>query len=272
MLNKLKKIEHISEIYKDYDCFLIDLWGVMHDGTAVFKEAMTVVKKLTQENKRIVFLSNAPRPAKNVKNYLIKLKIEEKYLNNILTSGEAAIKSLQDNKFGKTFFHIGPARDEPIFYGLEKNKTDLKKCDFILCTGLFDEQLSDLSYYEDLLNNFKSKKLVCTNPDLTVYKAGKIEICAGAIANVFEKIGGKVIYFGKPHKEIYNLCLNKNEKTLVIGDNLKTDIKGANNLNLDSLFITNGVHRSEHNKDEDLIELLKNHGVEVNFFQKALCW
>jgi ribonucleotide monophosphatase NagD (HAD superfamily) len=129
-----------------------------------------------------------------------------------------------------------------------------------------------LSYYEDLLNNFKSKKLVCTNPDLTVYKSGKIEICAGAIANVFEKIGGKVIYFGKPHKEIYNLCLNKNEKTLVIGDNLKTDIKGANNLNLDSLFITNGVLRSEHNKDEDLIELLKNHGVEVNFFQKALCW
>ena len=272
MLKKLKKIEHLSEIYKDYDCFLIDLWGVMHDGVNVFREAMSAVKKLTEENKRIVFLSNAPRPAKNVKNFLIKLKIEEKYLNNILTSGQAAIQSLQNNKFGKKLFHIGPVRDEPIFHGLEKNKTNLENCDFILCTGLYDEYLSDLKHYKELLKNYKSKKLICTNPDQTVYKAGKIEICAGAIADVFEKLGGRVVYFGKPHKEIYDLCLNKNEKTLVIGDNLKTDIKGANNLNLDSLFITNGVHRSEHNKEEELLALLENHKVKANYFQKNLCW
>ena len=89
---------------------------------------------------------------------------------------------------------------------------------------------------------------------------------------IFEKIGGKVVYFGKPHKDIYNLCLKKNERTLAIGDNLRTDIKGANNLNLDSIFITDGIHRSELGKIEELENLLNNYGVKTNFFQNRLVW
>ena len=98
------------------------------------------------------------------------------------------------------------------------------------------------------------------------------EYCAGTIAQIFERIGGKVVYFGKPHKDIYNLCLKKNERTLAIGDNLRTDIKGANNLNLDSIFITDGIHRSELGKIEELENLLNNYGVKTNFFQNRLVW
>ena len=83
-----------------------------------------------------------------------------------------------------------------------------------------------------------SKKLVCTNPDLIVHRGTKEEYCAGYIAKIFEELGGKVIYYGKPHKEIYEMCFKKNEKVLAIGDNLRTDIKGANNLNIDCLFIS----------------------------------
>ena len=97
-------------------------------------------------------------------------------------------------------------------------------------------------------------------------------MCAGSIAKVFEELGGKVSYFGKPHPEVYNLCFNKKEKVLAIGDNLRTDIKGANNLNLDCIFITDGVHRDEMNKISDLNKLLETHNVKIDFFQKELIW
>ena len=122
------------------------------------------------------------------------------------------------------------------------------------------------------MNKFFGKKIVCTNPDLIVHRGSKEELCAGSEAEVFKSLGGKVVYFGKPYKEVYDLCLKKNERTLVIGDNLNTDIKGANNLNLDSLFITGGVHRSEFKNDGELENLLNRYKVKVKYFQKNLNW
>ena len=113
-------------------------------------------------------------------------------------------------------------------------------CDYILCTGLFDEKEKDLEYYSNLLKKHTSKKMICTNPDLIVHRGNELEYCAGKIASIFENLGGEVIYFGKPHKEIYNICLDMKKKNLIIGDNLRTDIKGANNIGLDSIFIING--------------------------------
>jgi len=136
----LKKLEHLSEISDQYDTYIIDLWGVMHNGIQLNVPAIKAVEKLIEINKRIIFLSNAPRPSKNVINFLRKLKMNEKFLKNVLTSGEAAIDSIKQNKFGKRFFHLGPQRDMSLFKGLEQNKSDIKECDFILCTGLFDNR------------------------------------------------------------------------------------------------------------------------------------
>ena len=94
------------------------------------------------------------------------------------------------------------------------------------------------------------------------------ELCAGSLARVFEELGGEVVYFGKPHKEVYKMCFNSNEKVLAIGDNLRTDIKGANNLNIDSIFITEGVHRKEYNKKQDFNPLQKKYNVKIDFYQK----
>ena len=269
---KIKKLDHLSEIYNDYDAFLIDLWGVMHNGIRLNSSAMNVVKKLEEKDKRIVFLSNAPRPSKKVINFLKKLKMDDKFLKNVFTSGEVALNSLNKNKFGEKFYHLGPQRDDSLFSSITKNKTTLEKCDFILCTGLFDEEEENLKYYEDLLKDFTNKKLVCTNPDLVVHRGGKEEYCAGKIAEIFESLGGEVIYFGKPHKEVYLSCLKKNQKTLVIGDNLNTDIKGANNMNLDSIFIIGGIHRSKINNEEFIDKLLKDYNVSANYFQNELTW
>ena len=129
--------------------------------------------------------------------------------------------------------------------GFEENETSLEKCDFILCTGLFDDQESSLDYYNNLLREYIRIKMLCTNPDLIVHRGMKTEYCAGSVAAIFEKLGGKVIYFGKPYPEIYNFCIKKNESILAIGDNIRTDIKGANKMKFDSLFITGGIHKKE---------------------------
>jgi len=105
-----------------------------------------------------------------------------------------------------------------------------------------------------------------------VHRGEQEEYCAGSIAKVFESLGGRVTYFGKPYKEIYNMCFNRKEKVLAIGDNLRTDIKGANNLNIDSIFIHSGVHRNEFENEDELKKLLKEYKVEANYFQSELTW
>ena len=278
----MRELNHLSEVFDAYDTFVIDLWGVIHDGISLNEKAIEAVDQLKKHSKKIVFLSNAPRPSAKVVDFLLKMKIDKKYLSNVMTSGEAAMHAINKNKFGKKFFHLGPPRDATIFEKVKENKTIIDSCDFILCTGLFDEddpdlnkvQLheNDLDYYKNFLIKHISKKLVCTNPDLIVHRGNKEEYCAGYIAKIFEEMGGKVIYYGKPYKEIYEMCFEASEKVLAIGDNLRTDIKGANNLNKDCLFISDGVHRDEFNNKLELEKLINKYKVTVNYFQNELKW
>ena len=161
----MRKLNHLSEVFNSYDTYIIDLWGVMHNGISLNSKAVEVVENLNKNLKKIVFLSNAPRPSAKVVEFLKKMKMNDKFLSNVITSGEAAMLAVNRNEFGKKFYHLGPARDNSIFEKVQENKTTLEKCDFILCTGLFDEQEEDLEYYEKLLKNYTNKKLMCTNPD-----------------------------------------------------------------------------------------------------------
>ena len=268
----MRELNHLADIFKDYDTFVIDLWGVMHNGVALNLNAIEAVDHLKNHAKKIVFLSNAPRPSSNVINFLLKMKMDKRYLENVMTSGEAAMRAINQNKFGKTFYHLGPARDISVFEKVKDNRTDLESCEFILCTGLFDDHENDLDYYKNFLLKYVSKKLICTNPDLIVHRGNVEELCAGSVAKVFEELGGEVIYFGKPHKEVYDLCFDSNEKVLAIGDNLRTDIKGANNLKVDCIFISDGVHIKEFNNFSELNKLLEKYEVNANFFQRKLKW
>ncbi len=268
----MKELNHLSDIFKNYDTFVIDLWGVIHNGIMLNTKAIEAIDHLKKNSKKVVFLSNAPRPSSKVINFLLKMNMDKKYLSNVMTSGEAAMRAINKNEFGRTFFHLGPVRDTSVFEKVKENKTNIENCDFILCTGLFDEQNDNLEYYKKFLKKYVSKKLICTNPDLIVHRGNVEELCAGSVAKVFEKLGGKVVYFGKPHKEVYNMCFKADEKVLAIGDNLRTDIKGANNLNIDCLFISQGVHREEYNKVSELGDLFKKYRVKANFFQTELKW
>jgi len=272
--NMAKNLDHsgIKSIIDSYDLFFIDLWGVVHNGIKLYDHSIEVLDNLTAAKKDFVLLTNAPRPNENVVNFLKKIGLK-KYFNNVFTSGEAANKYLVSKFSKQKFFHVGPPRDFDLFKNFEKNKVlNIEDADYLICTGLFDDHENDLNYYKNLLSNHISKKMICTNPDLIVDRGKKREYCAGSVAKSFEEIKGKVIYFGKPHPPVYNLSINViNKKVLCIGDNLNTDIKGANIQNFDSLLITNGIHRKEISEIE-LKQVLKKYEVNVNYTQKILKW
>ena len=260
----------LSSIVNEFDLFFIDIWGVVHNGIKLYPDAIDVLEKLNYQNKDYILLTNAPRPNKTVINFLRKMGLAKIHCDKVYTSGEAALSYLNKNNNKSKFYHIGPPRDFDLFFSFKQNKVEnIDECQFLLCTGLFDEHPEDLNYYKDLLKNKKKLKMICTNPDLIVDRGDKREFCAGSIAKIFEEEGGKVEYFGKPYPLVYKLSAElKNKKILCIGDNLNTDIKGANLQNFSSLFISSGVHKNEIN----LNLAYKNLNVRVDYLQSFLKW
>jgi len=262
----------LRSIVEEYDVFFIDIWGVLHNGLNLFQNSVEVLENLEKNKKQFVLLTNAPRPNITVIEYLKKMGLDEKKAQKVYTSGQAALDQLNIMNF-KSFFHIGPPRDFDLFKTFENQKVDkIDNCEFLLCTGLFDNHKTDLKFYEKLLLDQIKKKMICTNPDLVVDRGEVREFCAGTIAKVFEKLGGEVKYFGKPYPEVYEKALKnfRDKKVICIGDNLNTDIKGANMQNFDSLLINNGIHKNEISNG--IKELTKKYNVVVNYTQTELKW
>ena len=275
-----KIINNLSEISNQYKALFVDLWGCLHDGYKPFLEAVHALQTYRANGGLVILVTNAPRHSSSVEQQIKKIGIEPSSWDAIATSGDSARHAMFSGVVGRKIYFIGQPHDMNFFdLPLSEEKFEnitlvpLKEATGIVCCGPFDplispdENLSDFEYAKD-----KGLKLLCANPDIVVDRGDTREWCAGALAAQYTKMGGKSLYFGKPHNEVYNLILKKNEKNLVIGDNLKTDIKGANNLGLDSLFVTNGVHRSEFKEESNLDELLNNYNVKTQFFQKELNW
>ena len=263
----------LRSIVENYDIFYIDLWGVVHNGITLHKNAIEALEEIAKVKKQYVLLTNAPRPSTTVKSFLEKMGMNKEIRENVYSSGEAALSYIKKNLLKDKFYHVGPTRDFDLFLNFKKNKTvNIKESSYFLCTGLFEEQGEDLNYYKELFKEHINKKMICTNPDLIVDRGDERELCAGSVALVFKNMGGEVIYFGKPFPEVYNQSIdNKEKRVLSIGDNLNTDIKGANLLNYDSLIISNGVHKDEIKK-EGIDIVSKKYEVVVNFIQEELKW
>ena len=263
----------LRSIVENYDIFYIDLWGVVHNGITLHKNAIEALEEITKANKDYVLLTNAPRPNKTVNNFLEKMGMNKEIREKVYSSGEAALNYLRKNSLEEKFYHVGPPRDFDLFLDFKKNKTKtLKKAHIYFVQVYLKNKVIDLNYYKELFKDHINKKMICTNPDLIVDRGEKRELCAGSVALVFEKMGGEVIYFGKPFPEVYNQAINnEGKRVLSIGDNLNTDIKGANLLNFNSLIISNGVHRDEIKK-EGIDVVSKKYEVVVNFIQTELKW
>lgn len=271
----MKIINSIKTLANNYDYFIFDVWGVVHDGTNAYKGAVDAITLLRDMGKKICFLSNAPRRAFKVAQTLNNFGINDQMYDFVMSSGEATYLDLEQNQnnnfnnFGQNYLYIGPKKDLDLLHGLNYNMVDhAKDADFAIVTG-FDGNDSTLE--EKLPQAVMAKEynlpLICVNPDMLVVKQdGSKAICAGVLAQHYQKIGGKVIYYGKPYQSVYEItCKNfdcsNNSKILSIGDGCETDIKGANNFKIDSLLVTGGlisnVLKINHETQVSLPELEK---------------
>ncbi len=238
-----------------YDGFIIDLWGVVHDGTELYPGAAEALGWLHAQKKPVVFLSNAPRVAAKATARLTEMGIPHAHYIDIITSGQAAHDWLKgSNKFGKKYFYLGPSKDEDILIDLAEYQrvNDITDADFVLNTGYqydFQPEKEILPLLAKLV--MEGKPFLCVNPDLEVVKQdGTQMLCAGQVAAEYQRLGGSVTYVGKPHAKVYETCrkLLPKGRLLAIGDNLVTDIKGANDAKLDALLITGGVLKAQYKK------------------------
>lgn len=250
-------IAGLDAIAERYDGYLIDLWGVMHDGVAVYPAARHCLERLAERGARVVLLSNAPRRSGEAVIRNEKLGIPRQLYRKLVTSGEESWRDLaaradpfwQD--VGPRYFPIMAERDRSVIEGLALTPVSVAAADFLLCTGVEDDKVrvEDFDAALDIAAR-RGLKMLCANPDLEVVRGGVREICAGAVAAAYERRGGEVRYHGKPHAPIYRRCFEEMigippARILAIGDSLRTDIAGAAAAGIASLFVTDGIHGAE---------------------------
>lgn len=246
----MQRLDGLSEIVDPYDALVVDLWGVIHDGQRMYPGAADTLKALKAAGKTILFLSNAPRRAEKAENVLYNLGVAKEDFDYILTSGEATFDFLKNtDQFQKAYTYIGPEKDRDLLAGLDYEEVEhAKDAGFALVTGYEGVHSVSEEKREILDDALKhGLTLICANPDMEVVKLdGKRWLCAGQQAAYFEKQGGHVLYFGKPHAPIYEkalemLGLDQSANILAIGDNLDTDIPGGNGMGMDTVLVTAGV-------------------------------
>lgn len=249
-------IDRFAPLADDYDALLCDVWGVVHNGIAATPEATGALQRFREAGGTVVLISNAPRPGAGVIEVLDRLGVPRSAYDRVVTSGDVA-RELVAAKPGTAIHHIGPERDRPIFSALDIELVPLDRADYVVCTGLFDDDIETPEDYRGTLQQMQGRELLllCANPDLVVERGDRLVYCAGAIAELYHELGGKVVYTGKPHSPIYDQALAAvaavrgalppRAQVLAIGDSVRTDVKGASAAGLDCLFITAGIHAEE---------------------------
>ncbi|MFI4947583.1 MAG: TIGR01459 family HAD-type hydrolase [Alphaproteobacteria bacterium] len=255
----LRVIDGMRSLAPAYDGFILDLWGVVHDGVQPFPGVLDCMERLILAGKRVVLLSNAPRRADDVVRRITKIGVPERLYHAVMSSGEEAWQYLHDRTdsfyagLGRRCLHICSERDLEIREGLDLDFVERPdEADFILNTGPAEWEDTHADY-APLLAAARARDLpmVCANPDLVVIHGGRPALCAGAIAEQYEAQGGRVRWHGKPYPSVYDssialLGIAERDRILAIGDSLRTDIAGAARAGIDSLLIAGGgIHATE---------------------------
>jgi HAD superfamily hydrolase (TIGR01459 family) len=249
-------IDRFAPLAADYDVVLSDVWGVIHNGVNAFPEAVEALAQFRGGGGTVVLISNAPRQGTVVMRLLDRLGVTRAAYDGIVTSGDVT-RSVVAARPGQRIFHIGPERDRSIFDDLPVRFAAVEQADYVVCSGLFDDESEVPQDYRPLLEQIRARHLllVCANPDLVVERGDRLVYCAGAIADLYVTLGGEVLFAGKPHAPIYSAALAAAAaarggpvapaRVLAIGDSVRTDLAGAAARNIDCLFITAGIHAEE---------------------------
>jgi len=264
-------LSHLSQLAGRYDAVFCDLWGCLHDGKTPFPGAVAALQAFRAQGGKVVLLTNAPRPKSSVVQQLDGMGVPRDAWDDVVSSGDAAQYALLTGAVGRRVHHIGAPKDEVFFTDFAEDlaplrhtqapivRVALSQAEGIVCTGLADDLTETPDDYRAQLLLGKTLKLpmLCANPDIIVDFGDKRLYCAGALAQAYEAMGGRVLYFGKPHPPIYDLARRRlialagpsDAQILCIGDGIATDIQGGLAESLDTLFVTGGIAASEFGTD-----------------------
>jgi len=255
-MKSLRFIEKLRDVATGLEVVLSDIWGVVHNGLVAFPEACEALHTFRKQGGTVILITNAPRPADSVQRQLRKLGVEDGSYDAIVSSGDLTRHFVAEHP-GRKMFWIGPERDNSIHRGLDPVLAPLEQADYIVCTGLFDDETESAEDYRAMMLQARDRKLtlVCANPDIVVERGDRLIYCAGAIAELYRELGGEVIFYGKPHRPIYERAMElaakrhhhpiSLDRVLAIGDSVRTDVAGAHGFGIDCLFVTRGIHAEE---------------------------
>src|SRR6201747_1881321 len=252
-MTTLRFVDKLRDLVAGVDVVLSDIWGVVHNGLVSFPEACEALHTFRSQGGTVILITNAPRPADSVQRQLRKLHVADEIYDAIVSSGDLTRHFVADHLDQKVYW-LGPERDNSIYRGLDPVLAPLDQADYIVCTGLFDDETESAEDYRGLMLQGRegNPKLICANPDIVVERGDRLIYCAGAIAELYRELGGDVIFYGKPHRPIYERAVElaaerRNAATplsriLAIGDSVRTDLTGAHGFGIDCLFVTRGIH------------------------------
>ena len=283
-----KIIDSISDIISLYDVFILDQWGVMHDGYKGYDHAINAVEKLIKENKKLIIISNSSKRKNSSISRLKSLGFDKNHFIEVMTSGEMVWQEIATSidNYGNDLqncFHIYDSTKEDgleFRNGLEKLNfvSKINDANFILACTPFEK--TEPIDYIPILKDAVDMNLVmfCANPDfVTIEKNNDKNIyCMGTVADLYDHMGGKVVILGKPSKEIYEesckkiVNLNKS-KIVAIGDSLDHDILGAKNFNIDSVLISTGIHKDLFEKGPEIALTEIKNSKKWNFSPTYIC-
>ena len=243
----------LSDIISNFDLIICDLWGVMHNGISPYVSAIAAVMAARAAGVQTVFLSNAPRPRTHVRQALLDMGVPAEITDCVVTSGGLARDAVRASYTGAKLYHLGPEGDRNTVEGLDVAEVDSPDdADVILATGMDFSRVED---HRGWLVKAAARKtpLLCANPDRVVHVGNKLFQCAGAVADLYNTMGGPVEWFGKPTAYALQSCLlecglsldTPSERILMIGDSLQTDMAGAAAAGYQGLLIAGGIHRED---------------------------
>jgi HAD superfamily hydrolase (TIGR01459 family) len=249
-------LEQASSLLAEYDVVFCDVWGVLHNGASAHSTAGEALASYRRQGGTVVLVSNAPLPSSSVATLLADRRVRRDAWDTIVSSGDLTRNRLVEQRL-RHIHHIGPDRDLVLFRDLDVELVTLRDAEAVVCSGVVDDENETGESYRSLLEHVRrlNLPLICANPDLVVEVADVILPCAGSVAVIYESMGGEVYWAGKPYRVAYEaahasaerLVGHKVERAriLAIGDAIRTDIAGARAYGIDSLFITEGIHREE---------------------------
>jgi HAD superfamily hydrolase (TIGR01459 family) len=276
-------VSSLAEIGGAYEALLCDLWGCYHDGIRPFAAAVAALQAYRRRGGRVILLTNAPRPAGSVKRFLESMGAPGDSYDGIMSSGSACQRAVASGAHGRRFHYVGPPRDLHMLTDVGLEPAPLERAEAILCTGLRDDRTeTPADYYAEMAEWLdRGLTLLCANPDLVVDRGDRRLYCAGSIALAYEHAGGRVIWFGKPHRPIYEQSLAllaevagrevPRRAILAVGDGIRTDVRGGLDFGLDVLFVTGGLAAEalgtdpEHPDPARLDAYLAEHGVAPRY-------